>query len=381
MADDKGHNLLNPGSTPESNLQFLAVLVSVLRAVYQHADLLRASVAHAGNEHRLGANEAPPAIISVFLGEQLSRILDTIEKGKKQEVSRQDIMNLGVATLPVVNKDMTDRNRTSPFAFTGNKFEFRAVGSSQNISTPIAVLNTIVADSLDFVRAKIEAAAKSKDFNTAVLGIISDIIRDTKKVRFEGNNYSQEWKDEAANRGLQNEPSTAESLKALIKEENLALFERYKVFSREELRSRYKIWLEMYIKVLEIEAKTLNEMVNSCIVPNAFDYQGLLTNNLTGMVDLKEKASLKFSADALEDLKTHLSEVTDMIYYVRKNTQAMMKFLQETSGLEEEEKTHRYFHELKAIMEHIRKHVDLLECVISDEHWDLPKYREMLFVK
>ncbi len=381
MADDKGNNLLNPGSTPESNLQFLTVLVSILRAVYKYADLLRATVAFAGNEHRLGANEAPPAILSVFLGDQLTSILDTIEKGKKSEVSRQDIVDLGVARLPVVNKDMTDRNRTSPFAFTGNKFEFRAVGSSQNISTSIAVINTIVADSLDFVREKIEKAAKSKDFNTAVLSILADIIRDTKKIRFEGNNYSEAWKKEAQQRGLPNEPSTAEALKALIKEENVALFERYKVFTKDEIRSRYKIWLETYIKLLEIEAKTLNEMVNSSIVPNSFDYQGMLAENLKAMVALKEKAGVAFSDAALDDLKGHLAEVTDMIYYVRKNTKAMGKFLEETHGAEEEEKAHRFFVELKPLMEHIRKHADLLEGVISDEHWDLPKYREMLFVK
>ncbi len=381
MADDSCNNLLNPGLTPEGNLQFLAILVSILRAVHKHADLLRASVASAGNEHRLGANEAPPAIISVFLGEQLTEILDTIEKGKKTQVSRQDIMDLGVSRLPLVNKDMTDRNRTSPFAFTGSKFEFRAVGSSQNISTSITVINTIVSDSLDFVREKIEAASKNKDFNTAVLSILADIIRDTKNIRFEGNNYSNEWKEEAQRRGLPNEPSTAEALKALVKEDNIRMFEKYKVFSKEELRARYKIWLEMYIKLLEIEAKTLNEMVNSCIVPNGFDYQGLLAENLKSMAELKEKVGLKFSDEALEDQKAHLVEVTDKIYYVRKNTQIMMKFLTDTNGLDEEEKARRYFNELKPLMEHIRKHADILECVISDEHWDLPKYREMLFVK
>ena len=380
LADDKGDNLLNPGSTPEGNLQFLAILVSVLRAVYKYADLLRSSVAHAGNEHRLGANEAPPAIISVFLGEQLTKILDTIEKGKKTAFSSQDIVDLGVSGLPLVNKDATDRNRTSTFAFTGNKFEFRAVGSSQNISTPIAVINVIVADSLDYVRGKIEEAAKSKDFNTAALGVIADVIRETKNIRFEGNNYSEEWKREAARRGLPNEPSTAEALKALVKGENIALCEKYKVFTKEELRSRYKIWLENYIKILEIEAQTLNEMVNACIVPNAFDYQGLLSNNLHALAQLKEKAGLKFKEDAFEDEKTHLAEVTEMIYYVRKNTQAMMQFLEETRGLHEEEKAKRFFTDLKPLMEHIRKHADALECVISDEHWDLPKYREMLFV-
>jgi len=381
MSDDNGNNLLNPGKTPEDNLQFLAILVAVLRAVDTHADLLRASGASAGNEHRLGANEAPPAIISVFLGDQLTQILDTIEKGKKTQISRQDIMDLGVARLPLVNKDMTDRNRTSPFAFTGNKFEFRAVGSSQNISTAITVINTIVADSMDYVRVKIEAAQKSKDFNTATLAVLAEIIRETKKIRFEGNNYSEEWKKEAAKRGLPNEPSTSEALKALVKEENIVLFEKYKVFNREELKSRFKIWLEMYIKLLEIEAKTLNEMVNSCIVPNAFDYQGLLSQNLEHIVHLESAAGLKFLEESVADMKNHLSEVTEMIYYVRKNAKAMIQFLEETKDLEEDEKAHRYFTDLKPIMEHIRKHADLLEGVISDEHWDLPKYRDMLFVK
>jgi glutamine synthetase len=243
------------------------------------------------------------------------------------------------------------------------------------------VINTIVADSLDYVRGKIDQAVKGKDFNTAVLSILADIIRDTKKIRFEGNNYSEDWKKEAAKRGLPNEPSTAAALKALVKEENIALFERHKVFSKEEIRSRHKIWLEGYLKVLEIEAKTLNEMVNSSIVPNAFDYQGLLTNNLKGLASLKDKAGLILQDAAFDDLKTHLSEVTDMIYYVRKNAQAMIKFLDEVHHEEEEEKAHRFFAELKPLMDHIRRHADALEGVVSDEHWDLPKYREMLFVK
>jgi glutamine synthetase len=381
MADDKGNNLLEPGESPEKNLQFLAVLMSVLRAVNEYCDLLRAGVAFAGNEHRLGANEAPPAIISAFLGEQLNGVLDTIEKGQKSKVSRQDIMDLGVARLPQVNKDMTDRNRTSPFAFTGNKFEFRAVGSSQNISMPITIINTIVADSLDHVRERIERAAKGKDFNSAVMSVVAEVIVETKRIRFEGNNYADAWKKEAAERGLPNEPSTPGALKALVKDKTVKLFERHGVLTKDEVHSRHTIWLEMYLKLLEIEAKTLNEMVNSSVVPNAFDYQGVLANNLENLVALKEKAGVKFNEAALEDQKCHLVDVTEMIYYVRKNAQAMMKFLEENHGLGEEEKAEKYFAGLKPLMEHIRKHADALEAVISDEHWDLPKYREMLFVK
>ncbi|MGE5279130.1 MAG: glutamine synthetase type III, partial [Deltaproteobacteria bacterium] len=346
-----------------------------------HAGLLRASVALAGNEHRLGANEAPPAIISVFLGDQLSGILDTIGKGKAEGVSRADIMNLGVSTLPQVNKDMTDRNRTSPFAFTGNKFEFRAVGSSQNISTSITVINTIVADALDDVRARIEKAAKGKDFNSAVVGVVAEIVKETKKIRFEGNNYAPEWVEEAARRGLPNEPSTVGALEALVSAESIALFKRHNVFVAEEIHARHTIWLEMYLKLLTIEARTLSEIVNASVVPNAFDYQGLLASNLRHMTVLEEKAGVAFDDAALEDQKKHLAEITQMIYYVRKNTQKMLAFLEETAGLAEEEKARRYYGELRPMMEHIRKHSDLLEGVISDEHWDLPKYREMLFVK
>ena len=207
------------------------------------------------------------------------------------------------------------------------------------------------------------------------------MIIETKNIRFEGNNYSEDWKREAQRRGLPNEPSTPGALKALVKEDTMAVFEKYKVFAREELRARYHIWLEGYNKVLEIEAQTLNEMVNSSIVPNAFDYQGALSRNLSRLCELKEKQGMKCSDESLNDLKDHLADVTEKIYYVRKNSRSMMKFLEETGGADLETKAKRYFEELKPLMEHIRRHADMLETVISDEHWDLPKYREMLFVK
>jgi len=381
LADNLGNNLLNPGDTPEDNLQFLVVLAAVLRAVYLHADLLRASVALAGNEHRLGANEAPPAIISVFLGEQLTKILNMIEKGAKGKVSKKDIIDLGIARLPRFNKDTTDRNRTSPFAFTGAKFEFRAVGSSQNISTPIAVINTIIAESLDYVAEKIRKESSGKDFNSAVLKVISEIAKETKDIRFEGNNYAPEWIKEAIKRGLPNVASTAESLKDLVKEKNIALFEKYKVFSKEELVARYHIWVHMYDLVLEIEANTLSEMVNASIVPAGMEYEKLLADNLGNIAALKKSAGLKVDAGALADQKTHLADVVGKIYYVRRNTTEMDKLLAKASGLNAEKKAALYFKELKPLMDHIRRHVDDLEKVVSDEHWDLPKYREMLFIK
>jgi len=381
LADDKGNNLLNPGRTPEDNLQFLALLAAVLRAVYLHGDLLRASVAMAGNEHRLGANEAPPAIISVFLGQQLTEILNMIEKGVKSKVSKSDIIDLGIGRLPKFNKDTTDRNRTSPFAFTGAKFEFRAVGSSQNISTPIAVVNTIIAESLDYVAEKIKKAASGKDFNTAVLKVISEIAKETKDIRFEGNNYAGEWIKEAKKRSLPNVAATYEALEALTEKKNIALFERYKVFSKEELVARYHIWIHMYNLTLEIEANTLKEMVNASVVPAGYKYEKLLARTLHELVALKKTAGLALNAGALRDKKEHLAEIVSKIYYVRRNTLEMGKLLERAKSLSDEKRAQVYFKELRPLMEHIRKHVDQLECVVSDDAWDLPKYREMLFIK
>jgi glutamine synthetase len=381
LADNKGNNLLNPGETPEDNLQFLAVLAAVLRAVYIHSDLLRASVALAGNEHRLGANEAPPAIVSVFLGAQLTKILDTIEKGTKNEVSKKDIINLGVSCLPQFNKDTTDRNRTSPFAFTGNKFEFRAVGSSQNISTPIMVVNTIIAESLDYVADKIKKASGGKNFNAAVLKVIAEIAKETKAIRFEGNNYAEEWVAEAAKRGLPNVASTYASLEALIKPANIALFEKYTVLSKQEMISRYHIWVEMYCKLIEIEANTLNEMVSSSIIPPALEYQELLADNVSKLAALQKDSGVKLDAAAFNNQKEHLSDIVAKIYYVRHNAQEMMDLMKEAEDLGPEKKAKLFFDKVKPFMSHIRKHVDELEMVVSDENWVLPKYREMLFIK
>lgn len=382
LADDKGNNLLNPGETPESNLQFLAVLVAVLRAVYNHADLLRASVAMAGNEHRLGANEAPPAIISVFLGDQLSKILDMMEKGVKGKVSKLDVIDLGIGHLPKFNKDMTDRNRTSPFAFTGAKFEFRAVGSSQNISTSITMINTIIAESLDYVAEEIrKAQGKVKDLNSAVMQVVTKLAKETKDIRFEGNNYSEEWIKEAKKRGLPNVAATYEALEALVGRDNIALFEKYKVFSKEEIVARYHIWIHLYNLTLEIEANTLNEMVNASVVPAGLEYQKLLSDNLEVINLLKKGAVVKLDPAVVNDLKEHLADVSSKIYYVRRNTKVMIGLLEKATKISDEKRAKLYFDELKPLMEHIRRHVDDLERVVSDESWDLPKYREMLFIK
>lgn len=381
MADDKGNNLLNPGETPEENLQFLTVLCTVIHAVFHHADLLRAAVASAGNEHRLGANEAPPAIVSVYLGDSLAKIVNMIESGKMEKGQKQDLVDLGVKLLPRFTKDTTDRNRTSPFAFTGAKFEFRAVGSSMNISTGITVLNSIVADSLQVVTERIKAENKvTKDFDTAVLKVLQGVIKESKAVLFEGNNYSDEWVKEAAKRGLPNVASSPEALKALITPKAIDLFERHGVFSKVELQARYTIWLDMYEKILDIEARTLSEIVKTQVLPSAYEYQVDLASGLDILKDISDTNTVKFIDGALDDRKEVLSNLSADIYYIRKNLKAMDEILHKAHEMDLEAKTAFIFSELKPHMSHVRKHVDALEAAMPDTSWILPKYREMLFI-
>jgi len=385
LSDDQGNNLLNIGETPEESLQFLTVLVAVLSAVYKHSDLLYASIVSSGNEHRLGANEAPPAIISVFLGEYLAKILDEIEAGQKTQLSKKDIVDFKIGKLPEFIKDNTDRNRTSPFAFTGSKFEFRAVGSSQNISTPITVINTIISEALDYVTSEItEKLKKNKDnFEAVVLEVLQGIIKETKSIRFEGNNYSQEWIDEAKKRGLLNEPSAAKALTVFLKPEKIKLFEKYKVLNENEIKARYHIWVEMYCTQLIIEANTIIEMADSNVIPDALEYHKLLLENLKLIIDidgLKYDDGLKYENAAFEDLNKHFSEVSQKIYYVRKNVRELIILKNDIGKMDIEEKAEKIFSELKPLMVHIRKHIDELEQVSPDKYWSLPKYREMLFL-
>jgi glutamine synthetase len=376
LADDKGNNLLNPGDTPESNLLFLTVLSAVIHAVYTHADLLRAAVASAGNEHRLGANEAPPAIVSVYLGEQLTAIVGMVEKGKFEKAKQKHLVDFGIGLLPKFIKDTSDRNRTSPFAFTGSKFEFRAVGSSMNISTSIAVINTIVADSMKILTEKISAEAKKGDFSKAVLKVISSVIKASRAILFEGNNYSEEWVKEAAKRGLPNVASTAEALKALITPKAIELFSRHEVFSKVELKARYHIWLETYEKIIDIEVKTLIDIVRTSVLPAAYEYQNGIAQGLTAL----EGSKVKLSSAVLGDRRMMLASLSDDIYYVRKNVLELEKMLEKAHEMGLEKKTVYFFDEIKPHMNHIRKHVDALESVMPDGTWSLPKYREMLFI-
>jgi len=294
VADNNGNNLLNPGKTPHDNIQFLVFLIATVRAVYKHADILRAAVASYANDHRLGANEAPPAIISVFLGDQLMQILENIQKGTIAKATNAEIIDLGISSLPTLSKDNTDRNRTSPFAFTGNKFEFRAVGSSQNIASPALVINTIVAESLDDLAEKIKAK-ETKNINQAVLEVLRDEITYIKPVLFNGDNYSKEWEKEAERRGLPNEKTTPTALNALITKKALNLFEKYEVLSNLELKSRHLIHIERYIKDLEIEVKCLNNICMNQILPAAVDYQNKLATAINCTKDALGSAAVMSS--------------------------------------------------------------------------------------
>jgi glutamine synthetase len=381
MADDKGNNYLNPGDTPEDNMLFLTVLCSVIHAVYTHCDLLRASVAFAGNEHRLGANEAPPAIVSIFLGEQLTSIVNMIESGKMEKAKKQDIVDLGVKLLPKFLKDTTDRNRTSPFAFTGAKFEFRALGSSMNISTAIAVVNTIVADSIQIITERIKAESSKSDFTAAVMKVLSGVIKESKAILFEGNNYSDEWVKEAAKRGLPNIASSPEALKAFVKPKTIDMFERHGVFSKVELQARYIIWLEIYEKMLDIEAKCLTDIVNTQILPSAYEYQTDVAAGLEMLKEIADSKTANLVDGAVADRVEFFQNLTADIYYIRKNLKEMQEMLHKAHSMELETRTAFFFNDLKAAMAHVRKHVDALEVSMPDSSWNLPKYREMLFIK
>jgi glutamine synthetase len=380
MADDRGNNLLNPGGTPHENLQFLTFLAAITSAVYKHGDLLRASVASAGNAHRLGANEAPPAIMSVFLGSQLSRIVSSLISGEAIDEDTSNKMSTGLPFIPHFEKDQTDRNRTSPFAFTGAKFEFRAVGSEMNISTPLMVINTIVAEGLDMIADKLDAVGGKNSTREDVFSVLKEVLSESRDILFEGDNYSQEWVREAKKRGLPNITSTATALDAYISDKSISLFEKYAVLNKRELHARYNIWLELYNNLLSIEAQTLDELVQTEVLPTAYEYQIDIGESLSVLKDMEQDESIPLPLHALEDRKEMFAHLTEDIYLVRKHLhklKEMMRIISKKS--DEEEKADYFTNDLAPHIEQIRKHVDHLEYTISDELWELPKYREMLF--
>ncbi len=374
VAEDSGNNLLNPGNTPHDNIQFLVFLIATIRAVYKHADILRAAVASYGNDHRLGANEAPPVIISVFLGEQLTQILANIEKGTVAKATNGDIIDLGISSLYKVSKDNTDRNRTSPFAFTGNKFEFRAVGSSQSIASAALVINTIVAESLDDLAEKIKAKGES-NLTQAVFDVLKNEIKYIKPVLFNGDNYTKEWAAEAAKRGLPNEKTTPSALKALVTEKALKLFEKYQVLSNVELKSRYLIHLERYIKDLEIEVKCLNNICMTQVIPAVVAYQKTLAK---AIINTKQALGTAAGISSQKELLKRIVNLINKIYALNKD---ILTKVEAASALHDEaKKAEMLSTKIKPKMDELREYVDALEVLVDDETWPLPKFWEMLFI-
>jgi glutamine synthetase len=374
LSDNNGNNILNPGKTPHDNITFLVFLVAAVRAVYKNADILRASVATYANDHRLGANEAPPAIISVFLGDQLTNILTNIEKGIVTKATDAEIIDLGISSLPLVSKDNTDRNRTSPFAFTGNKFEFRAVGSSQSISFPAAVLNTIVAESLDYLAEKIKAK-DTKNINQAVFEVLKNEIKDIKPILFNGDNYTKEWEVEATKRGLPNFKTTPTALKALVTDRALNLFDKYKVLSKVELQSRYVIYLEKYIKDLEIEVKCLSNICLDQVVPAAVFYQKELAK---AIIATKEALGSAAVVTAETEILKKVVNLINNIYNL--NKEILSKVDAANAIHDEAKKAETLCGKVKPKMDELREYVDDLEILVNDELWPLPKFWEMLFI-
>jgi len=378
LITDTGKNLLAPGKTPKNNLMFLAFFVNTIKAVYEHADLLRASITSVSNDHRLGANEAPPAIISIFLGQQLDEILDEIEHSRiSKKIKEDNGLWLGIPKIPQILLDNTDRNRTSPFAFTGNKFELRAVGSSANSSAPMTVLNAIVADQLVKFKVDVDKLIKKGDKkDVALLTVIKKYIKESKDIRFEGNGYSQEWADEAAKRGLSNIKTTPKALDAYVSDKSTELFTKTNIFSKRELHARHEILLESFYKKLQIEARVMGEITNSQILPAAIAYQNTLLENAKG---LKE---LGLSKEAIATPLAIINTLSEHIGIIKTNIDAMLEERKVANAVEDtRDKSISYDEKVKVYFDTIRYHTDKLEQIVDDSVWPLPKFRELLFLK
>lgn len=380
LATDTGINLLAPGKNKEENFRFMAFLVNILKAVHEHGDLLRGYIASAGNDLRLGANEAPPAIISAFIGHHLTHMLDEVEKGNGTLDNNGDLENIHIPKIPEILLDNTDRNRTSPFAFTGNKFEFRAVGSSESCSKPMIVLNTIMAKQLnDFADEVDQKIADGMDKNKAILEVLKRLIKESKSIRFEGNSYSQEWVDEAAKRGLPNISSTVEALKATVSDKVIKLFEEVGVLSERELIARYNTKLEKYMKKVQIEARVLGDLAVNHIIPIAIRYQNTLLENVQGLEKvLDNKTYTRLAKNQVQTIK----DISEHIQEIKINVFEMIEQRKKANHLDDvEAQAFAYYGNVLPFFDEIRKHVDKLELLVDDELWPLPKYREMLFLK
>ncbi len=369
MSTNEGRNLLEPGKTPADNAQFLVFLLAIVKAVDEYADLLRFSVATAGNDHRLGANEAPPAIMSVYLGDELTDIIEQIETGITKNNGHSRTLEIGVSTLPILPKDSTDRNRTSPFAFTGNKFEFRSVGSSQSIGTPIFILNTIVADSLCQIADRLE---KTENFQAEVNTVVKDIIKKHKRVIFNGNNYCNEWVAEAERRGLLNLKTTVDAIPSLIAEKNLKVFEKHGVLSPAEIHSRYEIQMENYIKTIRIEALTMVEMANRQILPASLSYVKQVADTVTSLNAADaDSSSTKDILKKLVTLTSSLKANTDQL-----NDRVEALDAHDGNSLEHAKDCQL---EIIPIMNRLRDDADKLEQMLDANLWPMPTYCDLLF--
>lgn len=366
LQTDTGENLLEPGDTPRENAQFLLFLCAVIKAVDKYQGLLRVSVASAGNDHRLGANEAPPAIVSIFLGDELTAIIESIDSSSPYEQKEKVAMEIGVDVLPRFPKDTTDRNRTSPFAFTGNKFEFRMVGSSQSIADANTTLNTIVADSLQEFAATLE---KATDFTTALNNLIKSTIRNHKRIIFNGNNYTNEWVVEASKRGLYNLKNTAEALPYFIHEENVDLFVRHNVLTAVEAHSRYEIMVENYVKTMRIEAVTMIDLARRDIIPAVAKYE----QELLEVIVMKKKAGISSGSEVA--IASRLSDLSADLYAKVEKLAAQLEVEQDGTTAESE-----YFSTvISDSMFDLRKVADELETITAKEHWPFPTYGDLLF--
>ena len=370
IGTDKGENLLNPGKTPHENAQFLLFLVAVIKAVDEYQDLLRISVASAGNDHRLGAGEAPPAIVSMFIGDELEAILSAIESGKSYGGAEKQKMEIGVHVLPTFTKDTTDRNRTSPFAFTGNKFEFRMLGSSQSISDPNIVLNTIVAQELREFADELE---KADDFSTALNKLIRKTIKNHKRIIYNGNCYSDEWKKEAEKRGLHNYANTIEALPHFVDKKNVKLFTNHKVFCETEMHSRLEILFEMYSKTINIEARTLVDMIKKQLIPAICEYSAHLAR------DIAAKKAVGGSIDSTPEteLLTKISSLNKELYEKGNCLESNIKNV--PNGFGAEEKAQYFRKSVFELMQEIREIVDEIEPHVPKTIWPVPTYSELLF--
>ena len=383
LATNTGKNLLSPGKTPKTNLQFLTFFVNTVKAVYEHGDLLRASIASANNDHRLGANEAPPAIMSVFLGEQLSKVLDELEKAihnGKMSPEEKTALKMNIGRIPDILLDNTDRNRTSPFAFTGNKFEFRAVGSSANCGGPMTVLNAIMAEQLVTFKKDVDGLMNKKvEKDEAIFQTLKKYIIESKKIRFEGNGYGDAWKAEAKKRGLNNISTTPGALEAMISKKTLAMFESQGILNHREQEARYEIALETYTKKIQIESRIIADMVSNQIIPAALNYQKTLVESVRGMKDIMTPAEFKIVAKSQLEL---IKEISEKVTIIKTEADLMTEERKKANNLDSTKKqAHAYCEKVKPYFESMRYNVDKLEGIVDDATWPLPKYREMLYLR